>query len=301
MADRRLGNSSSCTACLCKESFRRGELNHLSDYVLVKYCGGCIVLTQESGIKPIRILIADDEANIRRILETRLRMAGFEVAAAVDGNQALELFRSFEPDALVLDVMMPGLDGFTVTERVRAQSEVPIILLTSLGDVEDRITGLKLGADDYILKPFSPKELELRIHCVMRRNAPSRRGGQGDNPGDSINGAGCNWVIVGNLRVDLTRRKAYRGEERIRLTGMEFSLLELLINQAGESVSRLDILEQVWGYRPTRSNDSRVVDVHISRLRAKLEVDVENPELILTARGKGYMFQRIIQGDRVKI
>ena len=108
-------------------------------------------MTQESGIKPIRILIADDEANIRRILETRLRMAGFEVAAAVDGNQALELFRSFEPDALVLDVMMPGLDGFTVTERVRAQSEVPIILLTSLGDVEDRITGLKLGADDYIL------------------------------------------------------------------------------------------------------------------------------------------------------
>ena len=100
--------------------------------------------------------------------------------------------------------------------------------------------------------------------------------------------------------MDLTRRKAYRGEERIRLTGMEFSLLELLINQAGESVSRLDILEQVWGYRPTRSNDSRVVDVHISRLRAKLEVDVENPELILTARGKGYMFQRIIQGDRVR-
>lgn len=116
-------------------------------------------MTQESGIKPIRILIADDEASIRRILETRLRMAGFEVAAAVDGNQALELFRSFEPDALVLDVMMPGLDGFTVTERVRAQSEVPIILLTSLGDVEDRITGLNSEPMTIFSSPSAQKSL----------------------------------------------------------------------------------------------------------------------------------------------
>ena len=255
-------------------------------------------MTPECRIPPIRILIADDEANIRRILETRLRIAGFEVAAAANGTQALELFRSFEPDALVLDVMMPELDGFAVTERIRAQSEVPIILLTSLSDVGDRVTGLRLGADDYILKPFSPKELELRIRCVMRRSSPSLRSSdQVDNSVGHIS-ASSHWLIVGNFRVDLTRRKAYRGDERIRLTGMEFSLLELLINRAGESVSRLDILEQVWGYRPTKSNDSRVVDVHISRLRAKIEEDVDNPELILTARGKGYMFRRANQEER---
>jgi len=254
-------------------------------------------LTLERRTNTIRILIADDEANIRRILETRLRLAGFEVAAAVNGMQALELFRSFEPDALVLDVMMPELDGFAVTERIRAQSEVPIILLTSLSDVGDRLTGLKLGADDYILKPFSPKELELRIRCVLRRSSPLFLSGKQINNSADRKPASSHWLIVGNFKVDLTLRKAYRGDERIRLTGMEFSLLELLIKRAGESVSRLDILEQVWGYRPTKSNDSRVVDVHISRLRAKVEEDVEVPELILTTRGKGYMFRRCSQEE----
>ena len=118
---------------------------------------------------PLKILVADDEDNIRRILETRLVMLGHEVTLAENGAQALEHFRASEPDVVVLDVMMPELDGFAVTERIRAQSEVPIILLTALGDVADRITGLQLGADDYMVKPFSPKELEARIRCVMRR------------------------------------------------------------------------------------------------------------------------------------
>jgi OmpR family response regulator RpaB len=113
----------------------------------------------ETAQAPLKILIADDEANIRRILETRLSMQGHEVAAAKDGAEALELFRGFEPDLVVLDVMMPELDGFAVLERIRAQSEVPIILLTALGDVADRITGLQLGADDYMVKPFSPRNL----------------------------------------------------------------------------------------------------------------------------------------------
>ena len=123
----------------------------------------------ETAPPPLKILIADDEANIRRILETRLAMQGHAVAAAKDGAEALELFRSTEPDVVVLDVMMPELDGFAVLERIRAQSEVPIILLTALGDVADRITGLQLGADDCMVKPFSPKELEARIRCVLRR------------------------------------------------------------------------------------------------------------------------------------
>jgi OmpR family response regulator RpaB len=237
----------------------------------------------------LKILVADDEANIRRILETRLSMQGHEVAMAENGAQALELFRGFEPDLVVLDVMMPELDGFAVVERIRAQSEVPIILLTALGDVADRITGLQLGADDYMVKPFSPKELEARIRCVMRRASSS----QGQGPAGS--GRAAHVVVVGDLSVDFNRRQAFRSDERIRLTGMEFNLLELLISRSGEPISRLDMLEKVWGYKPERSSDSRVVDVHISRLRAKLEHDPENPELILTARGMGYMFQRIAQ------
>ncbi|WP_398334048.1 response regulator transcription factor RpaB [Vulcanococcus sp.] len=238
----------------------------------------------------VKILVADDEANIRRVLETRLAMQGHEVKVAENGAEALELFRGFEPDVVVLDVMMPELDGFAVVERIRAQSEVPIILLTALGDVADRITGLQLGADDYMVKPFSPKELEARIRCVLRRSGGSTASGAGGPAGRN-----SHVVMVGDLSVDFNRRQAHRGEERIRLTGMEFNLLELLISRCGEPISRLDMLEKVWGYKPERSSDSRVVDVHISRLRAKLEEDPDNPELILTARGMGYMFQRIHQ------
>jgi OmpR family response regulator RpaB len=235
---------------------------------------------------PLKILIADDEVNIRRILETRLAMQGHQVAAAQDGTEALELFRSVEPDVVVLDVMMPELDGFAVLERIRAQSEVPVIMLTALGDVADRITGLELGADDYMVKPFSPKELEARIQCVMRRASQ----GQG---GSGVGSASSNVTAVGDLSVDFNRRQAFRCGERIRLTGMEFHLLELLISRNGEPINRLDMLEAVWGYKPERASDSRVVDVHISRLRGKLEPDPLNPELILTARGMGYMFQRL--------
>jgi OmpR family response regulator RpaB len=242
---------------------------------------------------PLKILVADDEENIRRILETRLVMQGHQVTLAENGAQALEAFRGFEPDVVVLDVMMPELDGFAVTERIRAQSEVPIILLTALGDVADRITGLQLGADDYMVKPFSPKELEARIRCVMRRVS------YGQSSGVAGPGRAANVVVVGNLSIDFNKRQAHRGDERIRLTGMEFNLLELLISRSGEPISRLDMLEKVWGYKPERSSDSRVVDVHISRLRAKLEDDPENPELILTARGMGYMFQRIHQSVEV--
>ena len=235
------------------------------------------------------ILVVDDEASIRRILETRLSMIGYKVVTACDGVEALELFQSTNPDLVVLDVMMPKLDGYGVCQELRKESDVPIVMLTALGDVADRITGLQLGADDYMVKPFSPKELEARIRCVLRR-ASTSQGGVGGAVGRNTH-----VVMVGDLSVDFNRRQAHRGDERIRLTGMEFNLLELLISRSGEPISRLDMLEKVWGYKPERSSDSRVVDVHISRLRAKLEEDPDNPELILTARGMGYMFQRIHQ------
>lgn len=250
-------------------------------------------ISSAPSAQPFKILIADDDASIRRVLETRLVAHGHQVVVAADGAQALELFRGTEPDLVVLDVMMPELDGFAVVERIRAQSEVPIILLTALADVADRITGLQLGADDYMVKPFSPKELEARIRCVMRRVSLDTASASG------AAGSAGHVLSIGGLTIDFNRRQVYRGQERVRLTGMEFNLLELLISRSGEPICRTDMLEKVWGYKPQRSTDSRVVDVHISRLRGKLEQDPLNPELILTARGMGYMFQRIARPQGV--
>lgn len=233
-----------------------------------------------------RILLADDEASIRRILETRLKMAGYEVYTAEDGEAAVAAFNKYDPDLIVLDVMMPKMDGYGVTREIRRTSDVPIIILTALGDVSERITGLELGADDYVIKPFSPKELEARVKAILRRSfnrdvsAPS-----GKVP--------KNVITAGNIKIDTARRQVFRKNERIRLTGMEFSLLELLVNNSGQAFSRNEILQHVWSYPADHRIDTRVVDVHISRLRSKLESDPTNPELILTARGIGYMFQRI--------
>jgi OmpR family response regulator RpaB len=232
-----------------------------------------------------KILVVDDEASIRRILETRLSMIGYDVATAADGEQALATFHQAGSDLVVLDVMMPKLDGYSVCKELRRESGVGIIMLTALADVADRITGLELGADDYVVKPFSPKELEARIRSVLRRVDKT---------------SACNIPTSGvfrveNLIIDTTRRQVHKGDERIRLTQMEFNLLELLASHSGEAFSRSEILQEVWEYTSTMQVDTRVVDVHISRLRAKLEDNPSNPELILTARGTGYMFQRIIE------
>ncbi|MBR1618212.1 response regulator transcription factor [bacterium] len=233
-----------------------------------------------------KILVVDDEASIRRILETRLKMAGYNVVTAEDGEEAVEVFNKTNPDIVILDVMMPKMDGYGVTREIRRVSDVPIIILTALGDVSERITGLELGADDYVIKPFSPKELEARVKAVLRRTVSK----------DITIPTGKttkNVITTGSIKIDTARRQVYRKNERIRLTGMEFSLLELLVNNSGTAYSRNEILQHVWAYPPDHRIDTRVVDVHISRLRSKLETDPANPELILTARGLGYMFQRI--------
>lgn len=235
---------------------------------------------------PEKILIVDDEASIRRILETRFKMLGYDVATAADGKEALDIFEKFLPDIVVLDVMMPRLDGYGVTKELRTNHDTPIIILTALGDVAERINGLELGADDYVVKPFSPKELEARVRAILRRAATRST----NTPAPKEN---QNVLSVGPLKIDLNKRQVYKKNERIRLTGMEFSLLELLVSNSGKPFSRADILQQVWSYPSDHRIDTRVVDVHISRLRAKLETDISNPELILTARGVGYMFQKI--------
>ena len=235
-----------------------------------------------------RILLADDEASIRRILETRLKMVGYDVYTAQDGEEAVNAFNKYNPDLVVLDVMMPKMDGYGVTREIRRTSDVPIIILTALGDVSERITGLELGADDYVIKPFSPKELEARVKAVLRRTTNKEV-----VVPTGTKAVAKNVITTGSIKIDTARRQVYRKNERIRLTGMEFSLLELLVNNSGQAYSRNEILQHVWSYPADHRIDTRVVDVHISRLRSKLETDPTNPELILTARGIGYMFQRI--------
>lgn len=237
-----------------------------------------------------KVLVVDDEASIRRILETRLSMIGYNVITAADGEEALDLVRKESPNLIVLDIMMPKLDGYGVCQEVRKESDVPIIMLTALGDVADRITGLELGADDYVIKPFSPKELEARIRSVLRRV-------ERINLNSNVPSSGI--MNIGFLTVDMNRRQVYKNSVRVRLTGMEFSLLELLISKSGQPFSRAEILQEVWGYTPERHVDTRVVDVHISRLRAKLEDDPSNPDLIITARGTGYLFQRITEIKKI--
>lgn len=240
---------------------------------------------QKSLSNKEKVLVVDDEASIRRILDTRLSMIGYLVITASDGEEALSLFRQESPNLVILDVMMPKLDGYGVCQEIRKNSDIPIIMLTALGDVADRITGLELGADDYVIKPFSPKELEARIRAVLRRTEKIQISSNSNNSG---------IVQFNFLKIDFNRRQVYKADERIRLTGMEFSLLELLISKSGQAFSRSEILQEVWGYTPERHVDTRVVDVHISRLRAKLELDPSNPDLILTARGTGYLFQSIV-------
>jgi two-component system, OmpR family, response regulator RpaB len=227
-----------------------------------------------------KILVVDDQLSIRQILETRLSLLGYKVILATNGEEALLLFEKEKPHVIVLDIMLPKMDGYEVCQEIRASSQVPIIMLTALGDIADRVLGLELGADDYVMKPFSPKELEARIRSVLRR--------AGNSIAPNLN---QNVIQIANLIIDTNKRQVFKGSERVKLTGMEFNLLELLVTRAGESLSRASILDSVWGYTTERYLDTRVVDVHISRLRSKLEEDSSNPDFILTARGTGYMFQ----------
>jgi len=234
------------------------------------------------------ILVVDDEAAVRRVLVMRLQLAGYTVVCAEDGEQALELFHRDSPDLVVLDVMLPKLDGFAVCRRLRPESCVPIIFLSAVDAISEKVAGLDLGADDYLPKPLSPKELEARIATILRRVG---RGTAEVESREIPTGQGV--LRLGELVVDTNRRQVNRGAERINLTYTEFSLLELLFREPGRVVPRAEILEQLWGYPPRRAADLRVVDVYVARLRGKLEPDPRNPELILTVRGIGYCSQRM--------
>jgi OmpR family response regulator RpaB len=230
-----------------------------------------------------KILVVDDQLSIRKILETRLSVLGYKVILAANGEEALFLFNKEHPNLLILDITITKIDGYEVCRIIREQSQVPIIILTALGDIADRVFGLELGADDYVIKPFSPQELEARIRSILRRTRST----------DEL-AVDPNILLTANLVINIRKRHVLKGNKRIKLTSMEFNLLELLVNRSGERLSRTFILDSVWGYIPERYLDTRVVDVHISRLRSKIEEDPTNPDFILTARGTGYVFQNYI-------
>ncbi len=233
------------------------------------------------------ILVAEDDDRSRQALVNSLRAVGYEVLVAADGQQAIDLFHAAESvDLVILDVLMPRLDGFQVCKALREQSDVPIIMATVLGSAADRVTGLEMGANDYIVKPFSTKELIARIRSILRRSP--RRTEIPDKP--SSGHAFGHALEVGQLRIDPITRKAYRGSQQLRLTEIEFRLLELLASRPGHIFSRGDILQLLWGYDASSATDTKTVDVHISRLRIKLKDNTQNPQFIVTIRGRGYMF-----------
>jgi DNA-binding response OmpR family regulator len=247
----------------------------------VRSPGGSVQGTHNTGgsagrAPEARLLVVDDEPNIRELLSASLRYAGFEVATAADGQQALAMASSFRPDLLVLDVMMPGLDGLEVCRRLRVASDVPIILLTALGSEQDRVVGLEIGADDYVTKPFSPRELVLRVDSILRR---STGGLDTDVPA---------VLVDGDLVVDRARRLVTMDGEETALTARELDLLAFLVARPGVAFSRDDLLQQVWGWS---FGDQSTVTVHVRRLREKVEADPTNPVRLRTVWGVGYRWE----------
>jgi DNA-binding response OmpR family regulator len=229
---------------------------------------------------PKRILIVDDEPRYLRLLEANLRTEGYEVATAQDGVQALDVFSAQPIDLVLLDVMMPRLDGFGVCQRLREFSNVPIVILTARGEEQDRVRGLDLGADDYLVKPFSATELLARVRAVLRRaQAPTETTGQ------------ARFFTHGDLKIDFARAEVWRGEEPISLSATEYRLLLQFTHYVGKILTSEDLLTSVWGAE--YKNDKEILWVSIARLRQKLEADAHAPHHIVTRSGLGYLMPPI--------
>ena len=224
-----------------------------------------------------RILVVDDERSITELLAYNLRRNGFQVSVAEDGRQALRMARSEQPDLVVLDLMLPGLDGLDVCRELRRESSVPIIILTARDEEVDRVVGLELGADDYVTKPFSVRELVARVKAVLRRTATEETGI-------------ATTRRVGPLEIDTLSREARLAGSPLTLARLEFDLLETLARHPGQVLSREQLLDQVWGHN--YYGDTRAVDSAVKRLRAKLREAGSAPDLISTVRGIGYRLER---------
>jgi len=217
-----------------------------------------------------RILVVDDDTALAEMIGIVLRTEGFEPSFCDDGAAAVEAFRSVRPDLVLLDLMLPGLNGIEVCARIREESGVPIIMLTAKSDTTDVVKGLESGADDYVVKPFNPKELVARIRTRLRPASESASGS----------------LQVGDLILDVAGHEVRRGTAKISLTPLEFELLLALALKPQQVFTREMLLEQVWGYH--YKADTRLVNVHVQRLRAKVEDDPDNPRIVMTVRGVGY-------------
>jgi two-component system alkaline phosphatase synthesis response regulator PhoP len=223
------------------------------------------------------ILLVDDEKMITDALARALTQAGYQVTVADNGRDGLALAREKQPDVVVLDVMMPQMDGWDVCRALRQDSTVPILMLTALGDEVDRILGLELGADDYLTKPFSTRELIARLKALLRRVELDRRQ---QTAGDQI--------VVGGLRLELNTHRAFKDGQELMLRQKEYDLLSLLLSRPGDVITRAEFFDRVWG--TDWLGDTRTLDVHIRWLREKIEEDPGQPRLIQTVRGVGYRF-----------
>jgi two-component system, OmpR family, response regulator MtrA len=217
-----------------------------------------------------RVLVVDDDNALSEMLGIVLRGEGFEPMFCADGSGALDAFRISRPDLVLLDLMLPGKDGIEVCRLIRAESGVPIVMLTAKSDTVDVVLGLESGADDYMVKPFKPKELVARVRARLRRT---------DDPAPE-------GLEIGDIAIDVAGHVVRRGDEAISLTPLEFDLLVALARKPWQVFTREVLLEQVWGYR--HAADTRLVNVHVQRLRSKIEKDPERPEIVVTVRGVGY-------------
>jgi DNA-binding response OmpR family regulator len=232
----------------------------------------------EDAAAPARILVVEDDETVADVVTRYLEREGFEVETVGDGSQALARALRSRPDLLVLDLMLPGLDGLEVCRRLRQAWPVSIVMLTARGDEEDRVMGLDMGADDYVAKPFSPRELTSRVKSVLRRSRSLSMPGWAD---------GSSVVSVGELELDLAGREVKREGMPVSLTVREFELMAFLMTHRGQVFSREQLLEYVWGYR---IGETSTVTVHVRRVREKIERDPSQPDHIQTVWGVGYRF-----------
>ncbi len=230
-------------------------------------------MTQASARQ--RVLVVDDDPTVSEVVGRYLEHAGFAVAVVADGRLALDRALADPPDLVVLDLMLPGLDGLEVFRRLRAQAPVPVVMLTALGDESDRLVGLELGADDYVTKPFSPRELVLRVQSVLRRSSAPLAQAQGTILRD------------GDLVVDIAAHLVLRGGKPLALTAREYDLLVFLLQNPRQAFSREQLLKQVWGWEYA---DHSTVTVHVRRLREKVEPDPRDPTRVVTVFGVGYRY-----------